>query len=91
LLSRSPNSLARLSSLFDFAQTAVAPPNADPVQTVAPGSGPGLSPQVVTSLNPLANGYWVVSVNGTVTEFGDAGAQVSSTVLAKTVLGGGTT
>jgi hypothetical protein len=36
-----------------------------------PGLGRwAVSPQVVTSLNPLADGYWVVSVNGTVTEFG---------------------
>ena len=62
--------------------------DADPVQTVAPGSDAGLSSQVVTSLNPLAYGYWVVGVNGTVTEFGDAGGQGSSAVPAKTVLGG---
>ena len=60
----------------------------DPAQTVAPGSGVALSSQVVTSLAPLADGYWVVSANWTVTGFGDTGAQGSSTVPAKTVLGG---
>lgn len=62
--------------------------HADPVGTVAPGSGAGLSPQLVRSLVPLADGDWVVSVNGTVTGFGDAGAQGSWTVFAKTAIQG---
>lgn len=61
----------------------------DPVQAVASGSGAGLSPQLVTSLVPLADGDWVVSANGTVTGPGGAGAQGSSTVSAKTAIGGG--
>jgi hypothetical protein len=62
--------------------------DADPLQTVAAGSSAGLSPQLVTSLAPLADCDSGVSANGTVTGFGGAGAQGSSSVSAETVIWG---
>ncbi len=62
--------------------------DAEPVQTAAPGSGAGVCPQLVRSLAPLADGDWVVSANEAVTGFGDAGAQGSPSVSAKTLIGG---
>jgi hypothetical protein len=54
------------------------------------GAGLELSPSPVRALVRTADGagYWVVSANGSAAGYGDAGAQGSSTVSAKTVVGG---
>ncbi|HYA44544.1 MAG TPA: hypothetical protein VED59_02990 [Acidimicrobiales bacterium] len=44
----------------------------------------GISPKPIRALLPTADGdgYWIVSANGTVAGFGDAGSQSSKTVPA---------